>query len=510
MKKTHWMGFLGVVLSVSMAGAAMAGEVIDAAKVREFNRLIREKGAQWVAKENALSHLSRAELTRMMGSNEQPEGMLDFEGVQKGAPTSLDWRAKDGINWLGAVLNQGNCGSCVAFATVGTLEAQVTISAGLPWLRPSFSPQQLFGCGGGGCESGWTPSSAASFLQRRGIVDAACSPYTSGSTGEDVSCGTNTCADANARTYKITSSTRVGGYGGSVDAVKAALAKGPMVTTMTVYSDFITYAGGIYRSVGGEALGGHAISLVGYDDASRTWIIRNSWGPSWGEGGFARISWDDRSGIGSSNTQFQVPSQSGYVSVVSPADRDYVSGRQNVSVESSQAGTAQVQVRAADRGSVLMNMSCAMRAGGTCDTAFDTTTLADGHYEVVATGVGQSVFSQIRDFYVINHEPTNLSLSFTGAAVDLTKPVKDRIEFNVKASSDPIPLKTVTFFARNKATGKVAFERVTDIVVDEMKLGFRTNAVPNGVYEIGFHGELPVGAKTYSVASPVVTITIQN
>ena len=73
------------------------------------------------------------------------------------AATGLDWRNKDGVNWISPILNQGNCGSCVAFAAVGVLESQVNITSGIPGLNPSFSTQALFACGGGGCESGWEP-----------------------------------------------------------------------------------------------------------------------------------------------------------------------------------------------------------------------------------------------------------------------------------------------------------------------------------------------------------------
>src|SRR5581483_8309882 len=112
----------------------------------------------------------------MLGSTRPPAGRLDFSGIHAKGASSLDWRNMNGVNWLGPVMNQGNCGSCVAFATVATLEGRTSIAAGFPTLRPTFSPQQLFACGGGACEQGWQPSSAADFLQNTGIVDEACLP----------------------------------------------------------------------------------------------------------------------------------------------------------------------------------------------------------------------------------------------------------------------------------------------------------------------------------------------
>ena len=136
--------------------------------------------------------MSDFEIKRLLGSLDRPAGNALFEDRNM-VNDSIDWRNVNGVNWLGPVMNQGNCGSCVAFASVATLEATYRINSGLPWLSPTFSPQQLFNCGGGACSFGWRPANAASFLEKRGIVDAACAPYESGSTGEDVMCKKNFC-----------------------------------------------------------------------------------------------------------------------------------------------------------------------------------------------------------------------------------------------------------------------------------------------------------------------------
>ena len=60
---------------------------------------------------------------------------------------------------------------------------------------------------------------------------------------------------------------------------------------MKVYEDFQHYVGGVYRHVAGGVLGGHCISLVGYDDGEGFWIAKNSWSASWGEQGFFRIAY---------------------------------------------------------------------------------------------------------------------------------------------------------------------------------------------------------------------------
>ncbi|MGZ3790322.1 MAG: C1 family peptidase, partial [Bacteriovorax sp.] len=258
------------------------------ANVNVFNvqNEIKKQNANWMAKSTSVSGLSDFEVKRMLGSKDMPNGDELFYDRSKGNE-SLDWRNVSGLNWLGPVMNQGNCGSCVAFASIATLEARYRIASGQIWANPTFSPQHLFSCGGGACNFGWFASEAADSLKEDGVLDNACAPYSAGSTGVDVACKDIQCPDQNRRLYKIANFSTPSNYGGNAESVKAALKYGPLLTTMVVYDDFLTYAGGIYKHVTGKKAGGHAISLVGFNDLERYWVIRNSWGDDWGEGGFA-------------------------------------------------------------------------------------------------------------------------------------------------------------------------------------------------------------------------------
>jgi hypothetical protein len=62
---------------------------------------------------------------------------------------------------------------------------------------------------------------------------------------------------------------------------------------MTVYGDFYSYTGGVYEHVYGEELGGHLVTLVGWDDSNSCWICKNSWGEDWGEDGWFRIKYSE-------------------------------------------------------------------------------------------------------------------------------------------------------------------------------------------------------------------------
>src|SRR6185437_2955175 len=120
--------------------------------------------------------LPREQITRMMGVQQPPNNDALFR-VKEGSdrllearlPSSIDWRNKDGVNWVDPILNQGNCGSCVAFSTIGTLQTQLNISSGIPGLDEQFSTQALFACGGGACDFGWEPQLAAQYLQTTGV-----------------------------------------------------------------------------------------------------------------------------------------------------------------------------------------------------------------------------------------------------------------------------------------------------------------------------------------------------
>jgi cathepsin B len=79
------------------------------------------------------------------------------------------------------------------------------------------------------------------------------------------------------------------------DLKKAIMTYGPIEVGMYLYDDFYSYRSGIYKHTAGAFRGGHAVTIVGWGTEARQnyWIAKNSWGPSWGEGGFFRIAQGD-------------------------------------------------------------------------------------------------------------------------------------------------------------------------------------------------------------------------
>jgi hypothetical protein len=71
-----------------------------------------------------------------------------------------------------------------------------------------------------------------------------------------------------------------------------------LITSFTVYQDFSSYESGVYQHVSGGARGGHAVTIIGYDntwggEGEGYWICKNSWGSSWGESGYFRIAYGE-------------------------------------------------------------------------------------------------------------------------------------------------------------------------------------------------------------------------
>jgi len=233
--------------------------------------------------------LSESNMTEPFSLGALPEDIPDEARVivySAGAlPTHFDWRQQNGYNWMTTVKNQGGCGSCVAFGAVGALEGQLKIQANNPSWNIDLSEQHLFSCGGGKCSIGWYLGSALNYLQQYGTPDEACSLY----RATDAACSSS-CSDWQSRAYKIASWNWVGT---TPEAIQTALQSGPLLARFDVYSDFFSYRSGVYHHTSGSYVGGHAIAIVGYDSVERYWIVKNSWGASWGESGYFRIGFGE-------------------------------------------------------------------------------------------------------------------------------------------------------------------------------------------------------------------------
>lgn len=496
--------------TLMLVSLALLANMVNAADVQRLNDILKKQNATWFAKETAVGQLSRPEQLRRLGLAEE-ENVVQFtkpEYQTKALPAGLDWRNKDGLNWVSPILDQGNCGSCVAFAAIGVLETQYKIASGLPTFNVKLSTQNVFACGGGACEYGWYPESAARFLQREGATDEACHPYTSGATGQDVACESS-CSDRSKRTVRLASYSTPSRRMADLNANREALQRGPLVTTLYVYEDFMNYGGGIYKHVTGKSLGGHAVSIVGYDDAQRAYIIRNSWGPTWGENGFGRVSYDDVSGVGDQTWSYVMPALTGSVTIQQPIDYAYLSGVSAFNAEATYKNVATIDMTVFDAKGVISSTPC---AAPRCASVIDTTKLPDGRYEVQATARdanGVEIGKSTRQlFYVANQTP-QLTLAFQGInGTDLDRPLGDRIEVAVTASSSTVPMSSVEFHWQG-ADG-IDHSRAANVVVPGLTMGWRTNLVPNGAYQIWMVGRVKTATAETVVQTPPKTVQVRN
>ncbi len=289
---------LMIYLCAFQVGYARAEDgVVGSSVVESLNADIRKKPAGWTAGENPLSSLPSDERRkRLCGGRMHPATVL-FRQCSTvlpdvALPASFDWRWYKAVS---GVRDQGNCASCFAFASVAALESKILIQYESLDDDPDLSEQIVLSCSGlSTCSIAGYAASVADFLVSRGTSLESCYPY----TFTNGACG-NACSNWESNAFKLK------GWGClTVDLSKTAdqLAEnikkliylyGPVVVTMELYSDFFYYHSGVYTHVGGDFDGGHVVLVVGWDDAERAFIVKNSWGPEWGEEGFFRIAYSE-------------------------------------------------------------------------------------------------------------------------------------------------------------------------------------------------------------------------
>ncbi len=198
------------------------------------------------------------------------------------AGSKIDWRTKGAVT---AVKNQGQCGSCFSFSISGNIEGQWFL-AGNPLV--SLSEQEQVSCDttqqDGGCQGG-LPDTGFEWLvsaHQGALVTEASYPYVSGA---------GVVPKCNMANTKF--GARINGHHdipSDEDSMAAWLYVHGPVSIGVDGTSFQSYTGGILTNCILQQLD-HAVLLVGFDDTYNPpyWIIKNSWGPSWGEAGYIRV-----------------------------------------------------------------------------------------------------------------------------------------------------------------------------------------------------------------------------
>ncbi len=208
-----------------------------------------------------------------------------------GAPTGFDLRNVAGANYVTPVVDQGSCGSCVAFGTAAAVEGVAKYTRRTPALKVSLSEAHLFyvygRAAGASCGTGWWPDQAYNATRDTGVTFDNYYPYTPGD--QDGNALIN--PDWRNRLAKVSDWQMLNG---NASAMKEYISTfGSITACLDVYQDFFSYGRGVYRHITGAYAGGHCVALVGYSDAERCWIAKNSWGAGWGDGGFVKIGYGE-------------------------------------------------------------------------------------------------------------------------------------------------------------------------------------------------------------------------
>ena len=468
-----------------------------------FSQVKNAHTKDWIRGETSVSKLDKSTREKIFGNKlVTPENTLSYS--ENAIKEKWDWRNVDDQNWLTPVSNQGNCGSCVAFAAVAVVEGQYAIANKLSWLKPQFSQQMLFDCGKGSCDIGWLPEWASYQLKSVGVTDLSCAPYLLGASGKNGVCSENYCENQKDRTLKITQvttpSTR---FGGSDKKVKEALKKGPLLTTLNAREDFLYYKSGVYRTKNSKKVGGHAVALVGFDDEKKAWLIKNSWGEDWGEHGYAWISYSDPSGVANLTWQYELESSGQVVSFDKLMNQDFIHG--NISLPYKTNSTAAVQLEIKSQYENLLIHNCDSETSA-CN--LETQDLSDGKYEfALITGGVRSIPITV---YISNHS-NELAIDWGDDLIDLSRPLAGRVilSVNLKMGASKLPPKYVGIVLRN-AVGDVVYRNNNNNWAEKMLVSFRTGNVPNGHYSVYFVAESVSSGSSAILSTDSKTITIKN
>lgn len=238
---------------------------------------------------NEFTDWTDEELQKMVQENKYTKYDFDtpkFEGsyLETGVirPASIDWREQGKLT---PIKNQGQCGSCWAFATVASVEAQNAIKKGK---LVSLSEQEMVDCDGrnNGCSGGYRPY-AMKFVKENGLESEKEYPYSALKHDQCFLKENDTRVFIDDFRMLSNNEEDIANWVGT---------KGPVTFGMNVVKAMYSYRSGIFNpsveDCTEKSMGAHALTIIGYggEGESAYWIVKNSWGTSWGASGYFRLA----------------------------------------------------------------------------------------------------------------------------------------------------------------------------------------------------------------------------
>jgi hypothetical protein len=254
------------------------------------------KGLSWTLGVNEFTDWTDEEYKKLLGlrASEGQNSALPIMQFPKLQDGDIDWRNVAG--YVGPVLNQGHCGSCWAFSAAQAFASSYFKKFGN---QVEASRSQLVDCDffSHGCNGGLQENGFVHWMRHSAIYEEKY-PYQP--------------MDRDCQENRIPGDLPLLPFAFRVDVgddlLYDALTHQPVSISIRAENPiFRSYTGGI---IDGDDCGvtiDHAVLLVGYNENENYWIVKNSWGPDWGESGYVRIKRRDGKGICGINQQNSVP-----------------------------------------------------------------------------------------------------------------------------------------------------------------------------------------------------------
>ncbi len=201
-------------------------------------------------------------------------------------PAYFNYCDIDGVDYTTPIKDQSPAPTCEAYALCAALETIMQYETG-ELFEPDLSDCHLYFYAGGTYEEGYVNLiDAATYLMKYGVPDEGCYPDPHRAFDYPF----KSLEGWENRTVKIQD---WGWVDHDIESIKSALIQyGPLVICARLWRDFNYYNGGVYKHKWGRLIGGHVMTIVGYDDSEKCWIVKNSWGSKWGEEGWLKMAYD--------------------------------------------------------------------------------------------------------------------------------------------------------------------------------------------------------------------------
>ena len=253
------------------------------------SRLVKEHNAankKFTVALNKFAAYTPAEYKALLGFRMDLAQRKSVKSTKKVTADSLDWREKGAVN---GIKDQAQCGSCWAFSTIQAAESAYFIANGK---LESYSEQNLVDCVTScyGCSGGLMDSAYDYIINQQGGKMNYEADYVY--TAVD-----GTCKFAQYQTAgHVSKYINIAAYDEDDLAAKCET-YGPVAVAIDASNwSFQLYSGGIYDEPWCSQYSlDHGVGCVGFgvENNTKYWIVRNSWGSSWGEQGYIRMLWDN-------------------------------------------------------------------------------------------------------------------------------------------------------------------------------------------------------------------------